>query len=43
LTDLVLNFDAKASGIDEGDSQACVFGETIDGVKFSGCDTLTTA
>jgi len=43
LTDIVFRFDARASGIGAGDSQACVFGETMDGVKFSGCDTLTTA
>ena len=41
-TDVVLRFDTNASGIDKGDTQACVSGETIDARRFAGCDSVTT-
>jgi hypothetical protein len=38
--DLVLHFDTTATGIDRGDTQACLTGKTFDGTPIQGCDVV---
>jgi hypothetical protein len=40
--DIVLGFDTDETGIDPGDGEACLSGETFDGVAVSGCEAITT-
>jgi len=39
--DLLVHFRLEESGIVDGDDQACVTGERLNGVPFSGCDGIT--
>ena len=41
-TDLVVHFEAAASGIDTGDDSACLSGRTRDGIAVRGCDSIRT-
>ncbi|MET0713438.1 MAG: DUF11 domain-containing protein [Mycetocola sp.] len=38
--DVLFHFEAKATGIDLGDTTACLKGTTTDGTGFYGCDTV---
>lgn len=38
--DLVLHFEIQQTGIDVGDTQACLTGKTISGQQFENCDTI---
>ncbi len=40
LLDLVLHFEVAATGIDLGDSNACLLARTRDGVGLYGCDAI---
>lgn len=40
--DLVLHFRTQQTGIQPGDTQACLTGETTSGVPIQGCDTIHT-
>jgi TolB protein len=40
--DLLLTYETSQTGIDLGDTQACLTGETFDGVEVEGCDAITT-
>lgn len=40
LTDLLLRFRTHEAGIAFGDTQACLTGETLDGTRFQGCDSV---
>jgi len=40
--DLVLHFETAETGIDFGDTEACLSGETSDGTKIEGCDSVRT-
>lgn len=40
--DMVLHFETKETGIAKGDTEAELIGETVDGVKFSGVDSIKT-
>ena len=41
-TDLVLHFEVAETGIDTGDTTACLTGETEEGVEIEGCDAIVT-
>jgi uncharacterized delta-60 repeat protein len=40
--DLLLQYDVAKTGIDPGDTQACLTGRTTDGVAIEGCDSIST-
>ena len=40
--DLLLHFDMPATGIDPGDTKACLTARTLGGVGVYGCDTVRT-
>lgn len=40
LLDLVLHFEIVETGIDPGDSQACLMGTTWEGAAVQGCDSI---
>jgi uncharacterized delta-60 repeat protein len=40
--DLLLHYEVSQSGIDRGDTTACVSGKTFAGVNIEGCDSITT-
>ena len=40
VPDLLLQFNTEESGIDPGDSQACLTGRTLDGTPIAGCATI---
>jgi hypothetical protein len=39
--DLVFHFHSLLTGIDAGDTTACLKGTTTDGIGFYGCDLIT--
>ena len=40
--DLLLYYDTNQTGSEPGDTQACLNGETFDGVEVEGCDAIIT-
>ena len=40
ILDLVLRFETPETGIDLGDTQACLTGQTFGGVSIEGCDSV---
>jgi hypothetical protein len=38
--DLVFHFDVRETGIDLGDTEACLHGETFGGIPIAGCDAV---
>jgi uncharacterized delta-60 repeat protein len=41
-SDLLLHFDVSETGIDPGDTEACLTGMTASGIGIEGCDVVTT-
>lgn len=42
IFDLVLHFETQETGIDSGDTQACLTGELFDSTSIEGCDSIKT-
>jgi len=42
FTDLVSHYRTPDTGIAAGDTEACIEGETISGISFTGCDDIVT-
>jgi hypothetical protein len=42
IDDLVLHFETQETGIDPGDTQACLTGKLFDGTSIEGCDSIRT-
>jgi hypothetical protein len=40
--DMVLHYETRETGIDAGDTEACLTGTTIDGQAIEGCDSVRT-
>jgi hypothetical protein len=40
--DMVLHFKTQETGIQAGDTEACLIGETVDGQAIEGCDAIVT-
>ena len=38
--DLILHFRTQDTGIAVGDTEACLTGQTLDGVEIEGCDAV---
>ena len=42
IKDLVLHFESEQTGIDAGDTQACLTGKLFDTTSVEGCDSIKT-
>jgi len=42
FTDVTSHYPTHETGIVQGDVEACVAGETFDGIEFKGCDSIQT-
>ncbi len=40
--DMVLHFRTQGTGIEHGDTDACLAGNTMDGIDIEGCDAIVT-